>query len=167
MLWQKKNKMLKKSAIFLLHILFCCANMAKHEDCRQRVCFSCFHKVTLEENLKSASPLVQERIRRLLPSVDQSDSRVPLGFCCSCRAKLKKFEDGKKAFELTKLNDYLATQDRSSPRTECKDCSVCTIASATGLQSKTTEKLGWSIKRNANKDCGHAGLKYLELKHSL
>ena len=114
----------------------------KHEENRKRVCFSCFIKVKVGENLESASALIKERVNRLLPSVDLSDDRLPLGFCLSCKAKLKKFEDKQlKEFDLSKLNEYLASQPRSSPRSDCA-CTVCEIATAGGLQSRNSVKTG-------------------------
>ena len=111
------------------------AETMKHEESRRRVCLACFKKVKETECLDSMSVSLQQRLQRLAPSLDRTDDRVPLGLCLSCRAKMRRVEDGSSTFELVKLTAFLGSQPRSSPRKDCC-CTICKTASASGLHSR-------------------------------
>ena len=111
----------------------------KHFEGRNRVCFSCFKKVKINETIESSTKLVQDRITTIIPSLDLNDDRVPLGLCPTCRLKLKAVENGKlEDFDLTRLNAYLLSQARPSPRAECT-CQICTIAGSSGIKTISPE----------------------------
>ena len=117
----------------ILMLLYACT--MKHEQSRRRVCLYCFRKVKETECIDSASAPLQRRLARLAPSLDRTDDRVPLGLCQTCRATMKKAEDGSGTFKLVKLTAFLASRPRSSPRKDCA-CSICKTANASGLQSR-------------------------------
>ena len=106
-----------------------------HEESRQKVCLTCFHKTT--ENLDSATPLVLQRLNdHVMQHLDVNDFRVPKGFCSCCRRKLEKIStSGEKPFDLQPLHEYLQEQKRISPREKHCDCFVCQIAASKGGKS--------------------------------
>ena len=104
-----------------------------HEEARTKVCLGCFRKCS--QNLHSAQPVLIQRIKdHLVKDIDITDSRVPIGFCESCRLKLQAVATKKdaKPFDLGHLHSYLETQKRISPRAPECTCFVCKLASAFG-----------------------------------
>lgn len=112
----------------------------KHEQAKKRVCFGCFKKVKFGETI-NASPLLRDRVQRLVPYVLSNDN-FPVGICSSCRLRLGEFERGVlQSFDTTKLEELSSSLTRTSPRNECK-CTVCVAAGGVGLDSRRSIKTG-------------------------
>ena len=121
-----------------------------HQEARSRICLGCMQKCT--RNLLDAQPLTLQRLNdHVIQHIDVHDSRMPIGFCESCRLRLKRIsENGAKAFDLSHLHSYLKQQKRIMPRVkECK-CLVCQLASSSGGVAKKLQRFQKSSGRPSN-----------------
>jgi hypothetical protein len=61
-----------------------------HDECRQRVCATCFNKVSPINKKQIQGQIIQWMKLFVCPSFDPDDVRFPTILCCNCYTNLQK-----------------------------------------------------------------------------